>query len=463
MTIAFQCPRCGHGFKADRALAGKKGRCKACGQLFLVPSPSEEAAAPRSLKTIGEKSPTRTANGDQVRRPEAPPHSAFDPYRDDDRTSLPPRIAGAQATIPRPRKTSKTAQGRSAGKGPFMPGLRTAAIGFMVVAIAAAAISMTIVRRALEGGTMPSIPLGTIPANAGPVLTAVLVLRMIGQAGIALCMFCAGLSFGGSIISYVRGNIAAFQCDGAGMKFGWFSSGLFTAVVLALMIPAVRTSLFGSVKNSADQVQGLSEQAEKRPGNADDVAKALADLKSSDRFTRLFAALALKQSGVVDSLRQDVVQALVPLVNAEDLSIREEVTEALGVWGGHEEVPVLLTALDDWTANKWPRWRIFNALTLLKDPSSAEAVVARVTNREDRIHIHRVLKTIGPPAEPYVWKYLDHPDPEVRHAAYGLLQLAGSAISIPSVRAALRRMDNDKDAVDLMYARATLKKLGGSE
>lgn len=193
------------------------------------------------------------------------------------------------------------------------------------------------------------------------------------------------------------------------------------------------------------------------------MAKALADLKSSDRFTRLFAALALKQSGVVDSLRPDVVQALVSLVNAEDLSIREEVTEALGVWGGHEEVPVLLTALDDWTANKWPRWRIFNALTLLKDPSSAEAVVARVTNREDRIHIHRVLKAIGPPAEPYVWKYLDHPDPEVRHAAYGFLQLAGSAISIPSVQAALRRMDKDKDAVDLMYARATLKKLGGSE
>jgi hypothetical protein len=463
MTIAFQCPSCGHGFKVDRALAGKKGRCCACGQLFMVPSPPAEAAPPRSLKTIGEKSPPKTARADPVGRPQAPPPSAFDPYQDDDPPSLPPRLAGAEPTISRPRKTGKVSRGRSAGKGPFMPGLRMAAAGFMLAAIVAAAISMTIVRRALEGGTMPSIPFGTIPANAGPALTAVLVLTMTGQACIALCVLFAVLSFGGAIISRLRGNIAAFECDGAGMKFGWYGSGLFSAVVLALLIPAVRTSLIGSVRNAGDQVQALANQADRPPGNAADVDKALADLKSSDRFTRLFAASALKQSGVVPSLRQDVVQALLPLVNDEFVNLRQDATEALGVWGGHEEVPILVKALDDWTAKKWNRWRIFTALALLKDPSSAEAVVARITNREDRIHIHGVVKAIGPPAEPHVWKYLDHPDREVRHAAYGCLQLAGSAISIPQVQAALRRMDKDKDAVDLMYARATLKKLGGSE
>jgi hypothetical protein len=73
------------------------------------------------------------------------------------------------------------------------------------------------------------------------------------------------------------------------------------------------------------------------------------------------------------------------------------------------------------------------------------------------------VKAIGPPAEPCVWKYLDHSDRGVRQAAYACLQLGGSAISIPAVQAALRRMDKDKDAIDLMTARATLKKLGGSE
>ena len=191
--------------------------------------------------------------------------------------------------------------------------------------------------------------------------------------------------------------------------------------------------------------------------------KALIDLKSSDRFTRLSAASALKGSGVVPSLRQDVVKALVPLVSDEDSFLRDEATEALGGWGGHEEVPVLLKALDEWSEKKWNRWRIFTALTLLKDPSSAEAVVARFTNREDRLHTLSVLKAIGPSAEPYIWKYLDHPDRDVRQWAYSCIQLAGSAISIPAVQAALRRMDQDKDAEDLMYARATLKKLGGSE
>jgi predicted Zn finger-like uncharacterized protein len=463
MTIAFQCPSCGQGFKVDRALAGKKGRCKACGNLFMVPSTPAEAAPPRNLKTIGEKSRPKTAKADPVRRPEAQPPATFDPYLDDDLPSLPPRRLEAEPMISRPRKTGTASRGSSAGKGPFMPGLRMAAVGFMLLAIVQASISMTIVRRVLEGGTIPSIPFGTIPANAGPALTAVLVMRMTGLACLSLWMFFAVWSFGGSIISFLRGNIAAFECDGAGIKFGWYGSGILAVVGLALMIPGVRTSLSESIRNSGGQVQASSKQAEKRPGNPAEVGKAVAELKSSDRFTRLFAALALKKSGVVPSLRQDVVQVLVPLVNDDDLAIREEATEALGVWGEHEEVPVLLKALDDWTAKKWNRWRIFTALSLLKDPSSAEAVVARITNREDRVHVHGVLKAIGPAAEPYVWKYLDHPDPEVRHHAYGCLQLAGSAISIPSVQAALRRMDKDRDAVDLMYARATLKKLGGSE
>ena len=75
---------------------------------------------------------------------------------------------------------------------------------------------------------------------------------MIGQACIALCLLFAVLSFGGALISRLRGKIAAFACDGAGMKFGWYGSGLFTAVVLALLIPAERTSLMGSVRNAGD-------------------------------------------------------------------------------------------------------------------------------------------------------------------------------------------------------------------
>ena len=141
MTIAFHCPSCGHGFRADRALAGKKGRCNACGQLFMVPSPPEEAAPPRSLKKIGEKSTPTTAKADPIRRPQAPPPSAFDPYQDDDPPSLPPRLAGAEPTISRPRKTGKASRGSSAGRGPFMPGLRKAAVGFMLAAIVTAAIS----------------------------------------------------------------------------------------------------------------------------------------------------------------------------------------------------------------------------------------------------------------------------------------------------------------------------------
>ena len=145
-----------------------------------------------------------------------------------------------------------------------MPVLRKASVGFLLVTIAEAAIFMTIVRRSLEGGTIPAIPFGTIPANAGPVLTAALVMRMFGQACMFLCMLLTVLSFGGSIVSYLRGNGAAFECDGAGMKFGWYGCGLFTAVVLALMMPGVRSSLIRSATNSQDQGQASSKQPAKR-------------------------------------------------------------------------------------------------------------------------------------------------------------------------------------------------------
>ncbi len=41
MTISVDCPDCGKNFKVPDSLAGKKGRCKACGGAFTVPSTME--------------------------------------------------------------------------------------------------------------------------------------------------------------------------------------------------------------------------------------------------------------------------------------------------------------------------------------------------------------------------------------------------------------------------------------
>jgi len=43
MTISFHCPGCGKSYHADAARAGRRGRCKACGEMMTVPLQSAGA------------------------------------------------------------------------------------------------------------------------------------------------------------------------------------------------------------------------------------------------------------------------------------------------------------------------------------------------------------------------------------------------------------------------------------
>jgi hypothetical protein len=64
MAISATCPHCGHHYNLDDSLAGRKGKCKVCKQLFPIPS------APR-------KTEERTAGGiPVVRAPEKPKAAA---------------------------------------------------------------------------------------------------------------------------------------------------------------------------------------------------------------------------------------------------------------------------------------------------------------------------------------------------------------------------------------------------
>lgn len=100
MTIAFPCERCGHRFEVDRALAGKKCRCKKCGHVFIIPVPrqSREASAPiqsfdasgGAASTAGPRRPPspaapRPSRLDPPKQPAAPPVPSIlddidDPY-----------------------------------------------------------------------------------------------------------------------------------------------------------------------------------------------------------------------------------------------------------------------------------------------------------------------------------------------------------------------------------------------
>jgi predicted Zn finger-like uncharacterized protein len=65
MPIVLGCPGCGKRYEVDSALAGKKSRCKQCGEVFQIPAESaSESSADRSREAAGQRSAdtSRTAS-----------------------------------------------------------------------------------------------------------------------------------------------------------------------------------------------------------------------------------------------------------------------------------------------------------------------------------------------------------------------------------------------------------------
>ena len=59
MSITFACGQCGKPFTVDEKFGGKKGKCKQCGALMMIPTASLVSPAPRSVER--EISPSRRA------------------------------------------------------------------------------------------------------------------------------------------------------------------------------------------------------------------------------------------------------------------------------------------------------------------------------------------------------------------------------------------------------------------
>jgi hypothetical protein len=123
MSITFACEHCGKTFTLDIKFAGKKGRCKQCGAVMLIPdggSPALDSVAPVRREVAARRTSTATA---PAGRP-APPPANEDIYGFNDEP-LPPRAAGGRRSVdddsgsvvsPVPKKKKKTT-GFFAGSG----------------------------------------------------------------------------------------------------------------------------------------------------------------------------------------------------------------------------------------------------------------------------------------------------------------------------------------------------------
>ncbi len=443
--IAFQCSSCGQKFEVDDSLAGKKGRCKNCGERFAIPALA--ASAPASVRRIPAK-PTGNA------RP-APP-AVSSPFDD---LEMPAAAGPVRDVEKAPRRTTKARSRSSARKGPFVTALRGATVGFFLVFFALAAPSVSLERRFVPGGSLSKLPFGTIPTELGPMVTALACSRLVAQVSAMLTAVLAVVSFAGTTLSYLRGNRAAFEGGSPWLNRGWYLCGVLTAAYLVFL--GVR---FGPAV-SAPQASARSRHR-RLPrtwlqGRPIDVEAALADLKSYNTGTRHGALSRLAGATVEPSRRVEVARRLEPLVTDEDQWAREDAVRALGIWGDHESVLVLLNALDEYAAKKWSRGLLLEALERLKDPSCVERVAARLTDHDDMRQASDILVLLGEAGERATWKYLDHPEFSVWNTAFGIIQEIGTDASIPVVRNILKGQDVNFQKAQT--ARVTLEMLGASE
>jgi hypothetical protein len=65
-TIDQACPKCGKVIKAPATLAGKKIRCKGCGQIFLIPAPSRVQATTKAEADAEAKARAKAELNDDV-------------------------------------------------------------------------------------------------------------------------------------------------------------------------------------------------------------------------------------------------------------------------------------------------------------------------------------------------------------------------------------------------------------
>jgi hypothetical protein len=189
MQIVFSCENCGREFRKDVSLAGKKGRCKDCGHVFLIPGPPQRVSSRQPQRASPPPPPRRVASS----APSAP--EVHDPFGLYDVPVAVKRAVSAPETaeedIPLPRQvrpgdysSTKKKKSRRKTGGEFFDGLP----GFIYLAIAGV-FGLTYLLAVTEAIGPPT---GGLVFLGAAVLSS-LVLFVYGFIGILVVAFRSGV------------------------------------------------------------------------------------------------------------------------------------------------------------------------------------------------------------------------------------------------------------------------------
>jgi hypothetical protein len=165
------------------------------------------------------------------------------------------------------------------------------------------------------------------------------------------------------------------------------------------------------------------------PAGADEVTKALLQVASPDVFQRGEGTRSLL-SLPPNERRDKVVSTVVPLLGNSDGFFVIELLKILEHW----QTPEAVAGIAAQTRNSQfgVRWAALEALGRIKDPSTIDAIVARL--KEDGFKAKPALQQFGATAEPALIAVLSSPDVDVRKAACELLREFGGKPTLEAMQ-----------------------------
>jgi hypothetical protein len=165
------------------------------------------------------------------------------------------------------------------------------------------------------------------------------------------------------------------------------------------------------------------------PPGADAITRSLIQLKSSDMGKKKEAIERLERS-TPDGRVDQVVQALIPLLDHDDGFLVTSVEKTLAVWRSPEAVTPLIARTRD--NRHFVRSEAIKALGKYQELRAAEAIVAVM--KEDGFAAESALKEMGTVAEPAVIPLLRSGDSDLRGKACDILGQIGGQETLQTMQ-----------------------------
>ncbi len=165
------------------------------------------------------------------------------------------------------------------------------------------------------------------------------------------------------------------------------------------------------------------------PADADPVTKSLLQLQGGDDFKKKEAVKRLERTFPTDR-REEVVRALLPLLDDDDGFFVSDVIKALGTWQTPEVVPALIARIDD--NRGFVGSQAIKTLGKIKDPRALDALASAL--KEHQFEAEDALKAYGTAAEPALIPLLSNADPHMRRKALDILKEVGGMDTLKAMR-----------------------------